>query len=59
MATAERLTLLLKAVRARPDGKEILADFEKLLITRWLEPEKMPKDNAAALPVKKRYHGDN
>ena len=59
LATAERFTLLLNAVRARPDGKEIMADFEKLLITRWLEPEKMPKEDAAPLPVKKRYHGDN
>jgi hypothetical protein len=59
LATAERFTLLLKAVHARPDGKQIMADFEKLLITRWLEPEKMPKEDAAPPPVKKRYHGDN
>jgi hypothetical protein len=61
MATADRLTLLMEAVKSRPDHDAILAEYERLLLTRWLEREKMPAQAAAPEPAqkKKRYHGDN
>ena len=58
LVTPDRLTLLLQVVRARPDGKEIMAEYERLLMTRWLEPEKMPPAPPPPAP-KKRFHGAN
>lgn len=58
LAGSDRYSLLMMAVRSRPDGKEIMAEYEKLLLTRWLEPDKMPP--APKKPPKpKRYFGDS
>ena len=55
----ERLRLLSQAVRASPAGKQIMSSYLTLVLTNWLEPEKMPKPAAPSTKAKKRYHGDS
>ncbi len=59
MARMEELRLMVQAVQSRPDAKAIMGEFRTLLITNWLEPEKMPKPKAPAAQTKKRYYGDS
>jgi D-amino peptidase len=59
MATMERLRLLNLAVRLDPAGKPITSRYLTLVLTNWLEPEKMPKPPARPAVVKKRFHGDS
>jgi D-amino peptidase len=52
--------LLMQILRERPEGAAILAEYERRIIGRWLEPEKMPAPPARPKPTgKKRYHGDS
>lgn len=61
MAWFDRPSLLFQVVRARPDGAQILAEYERLLFTRWLEPEKLPARPAPPTTpppaAPRRYHG--
>jgi len=61
MARLEEDRFLVQAVRQRPDADRIMNAYLDLLITNWLEPEKLPKPAApvAAAGGKKRYHGSN
>jgi D-amino peptidase len=52
-ATAERTDLLIQAVRAHPDAKRILEEYERLLNTRWFDDA----PPAAAPAPKRRYWG--
>lgn len=59
MARLDGLRFLAQAVRARPDGGDIMAEYTNLLITSWLEPEKLPKVTAPAAPAGKRHFGSS
>jgi D-amino peptidase len=61
LAAAERMSLLLKAVRQHPEGRKILAEYQKLLIDRWLEPDQLPEwaKDTPPPPPRKRFHGAN
>jgi D-amino peptidase len=59
LVSSLRTRFLGRAVQARSDSKEIMAEFEKLMVTTWLEPEKMPAPPRRETSTKKRYHGDN
>lgn len=52
----ERLNLLLRAVRSRPDADEILAEYNRLIEQRWYEGD---RDPAPATAKRTRYHGSN
>lgn len=61
LAASERLSLLVRLVNRHPDGKKMMEEYRRLLLERWLEPEKLPewaRDKPPA-PPKKRFHGDN
>jgi D-amino peptidase len=59
MARIDALRLLVQAVRANPAGKQIMSNYLDLMVTNWLEPEKLPKvAPPPARPGKKRYWGD-
>jgi D-amino peptidase len=48
-----------QAVGAHPDGRKIMDQTLDLLITGWLEPDKLPKPPARpAAKAKKKYYGD-
>jgi D-aminopeptidase len=59
LALLDRPNLLFQVVRSRPDSAEILAEYERRLFTRWLEPEKLPRppSPAAAPAAPVRFHG--
>ena len=55
LATPDRTSLLFQVLNQHPQGKEILEQYQNLLHVRWLEPEKMPKQESP--PPRKRWHG--
>jgi D-amino peptidase len=55
LATPERTSLVFQILNKHPQGKEILDEYQELLHTRWLEPEKMPKP--ANSSTRKRWQG--
>lgn len=62
MARLDAMRWLQQAVRARPEGKQIMSDYLDLFVTAWLEPEKLPKappPPVATSEKKKRYWGDS
>jgi len=60
MAGMDRLRLWPRAVATSPAAKAIRAEYLSMVITNWLEPEKMPKPPAApASAKKKKFHGDS
>jgi D-aminopeptidase len=62
MATAtDALPTLLRLLQQSPDGKKILAEWDRALWARWVDPEHTPAWLAAPppSPPKKRFHGDN
>ena len=60
MARLDAMRWLTQAVRARPDGKQIMSAYLDLFVTAWLEPEKVMKSPPppTATTAKKRYWGD-
>lgn len=58
VATLDRLRWLATVVRGRPDSKAIMRSYLDILVTNWLEPEKLPKPARAAASAKRRYWGD-
>ncbi|MBI4428130.1 MAG: M55 family metallopeptidase [Ignavibacteriales bacterium] len=55
LATPERNSLLFQILNKHPQGKEILGEYQDVLHTRWLEPEKMPLQQQTQ--PRKRWHG--
>jgi len=55
LAGPDRTGLLFQILNKHPQGKEILDQYQDLLHMRWLEPEKMPKQESP--PPRKRWHG--
>jgi D-amino peptidase len=53
----DRLRWLARVVNDLPDAKAIRRKYVDLLVTNWLEPERLPKA-AAASAAKRRYWGD-
>lgn len=59
MARLDGIRFLQQAVRGDPDSKRILKRYLDLMVTNWLEPEKLPVPPAASKPpVKRRFYGD-
>lgn len=57
VAGMDRLRWLPRVVARQSNGKAVMREYLDLLVTNWLEPEKLPKPKAA--PVKKRrFWGD-
>ena len=55
LSAPDRTGLLFQILNKHPQGKEILDQYQDLLHMRWLEPEKMPKQESP--PPRKRWHG--
>ncbi len=58
MARIDRLRWLLQLVRGRSDSKAMMRSYLDLLVTNWLEPEKLPKAPPVKPQGKRRYWGD-
>jgi len=59
MARLDGIRFLQQAVRADPDSKRILKRYLDLMVTNWLEPEKLPAPPVATAPKqKRRFFGD-
>ncbi|MFN8580443.1 MAG: M55 family metallopeptidase [Gemmatimonadaceae bacterium] len=59
LARLDGMRFLAQAVRASPAGKKIMAEYLDLMVTNWLEPEKLPKVTPPPTPkTKKRFWGD-
>lgn len=58
MARMDRLRWLQTLVRGRADSKAMMRGYLDLLMTNWLEPEKLPKAPPAPARGKRRYWGD-
>lgn len=55
----ERMRWMSRAVQDRTDAAVIRRKFMDLLVTNWLEPEKLPKPRQPSTPAgKRRYWGD-
>ncbi len=60
ITSSEYDRILRQIISERPDAQAIMAEFERRLIGRWLEPEKMAAAPSKPKPAaKKRYHGDS
>lgn len=60
LATADRLAMLVRLLNQSEDGKKMMAEYRRLILQRWLEPEKLPEwaRNQPAPPKPQRYYGD-
>ena len=61
MVRLDRLRWMFRVVDGRPAAKTMRRSYLDLLVTNWLEPEKLPKAPRAptAKPgAKRRYWGD-
>lgn len=61
MARLDAMRWLLQAVRARPDGKQIMGDYLDAFVGAWLEPEKLakvPPTKRVRPAAKTRFWGD-
>ncbi|MEO8449430.1 MAG: M55 family metallopeptidase [Gemmatimonadota bacterium] len=60
MVRLDRLRWMFRVVDGRPDAKALRRKYMDLLVTNWLEPDKMPKVPArpAKPGAKRRYWGD-
>jgi hypothetical protein len=60
LASADRFSLLVRLINRHPDGKKIMEEYQKLVLDRWLEPDKLPdwaRDQPPP-PPRKRFWGD-
>lgn len=60
LASGDRLALLVRLLNQSEDGKKVLADYRRLVLQRWLEPDRLPEwaRNQPAPPKPTRYYGD-
>ena len=57
MARMDAMRWLVQAARSQPDSKRIMKDYIDLMVTNWLEPEKLPPP-LVAKKTKVRFYGD-